>query len=490
MKIVTNESKMKYRSFHCVFLLIIVLLQSVSANVELKQKEEECYITEDGTSICGEENNNDDELLNDTTTTTNNTEEESSNCKNEHNDCQMWSDSGECTANPTYMLRSCRLSCDTCDLDGAKMNDRIKYNQRLHHVNGDETLLEDTHGKLQKYGGDDPTESAAVQQVVADMSDYMTTVVFADAKKYKDVMHSCKNRHELCAYWKTIGECESNTNFMQKQCAVACHSCHVLDFKHRCPVDETIPMALTQPDDLDNMFQRVLTLEKYGPQPLSMPNPPSNATTDIQDGDIQDGAWLVVLNNFLTPEECDRLIELGGHQGYKQSADVGQKKFDGTYDSNVNSGRTSNNAWCMGACYNDEISQRVHAKMEDVLGIPRANYEYLQVLRYEVGQFYNTHHDYIGHHVDRQPGVRTLTLYLYLNDVEEGGGTEFPTMGLEVTPRKGKAVLWPSVLNQDPNAKDIRTEHGALPVKKGIKYGANAWIHQRDFKEALDRKCV
>lgn len=57
-------------------------------------------------------------------------------------------------------------------------------------------------------------------------------------------------------------------------------------------------------------------------------------------------------------------------------------------------------------------------------------------------------------------------------------------------PKKGKAVIWPSVFDDRPNEKDIRTEHGALPVEKGIKYGANAWIHQRDFKGTLKRGCI
>jgi hypothetical protein len=56
---------------------------------------------------------------------------------------------------------------------------------------------------------------------------------------------------------------------------------------------------------------------------------------------------------------------------------------------------------------------------------------------------------------------------------------EFPNLNLVVQPKKGSALIWPSVLDEDPNKKDERTEHGALPVKKGVKYGANAWIHQR-----------
>lgn len=98
-----------------------------------------------------------------------------------------------------------------------------------------------------------------------------------------------------------------------------------------------------------------------------------------------------------------------------------------------------------------------------------------------------------------------LTLFLYLNDVEEGGGTHFPLLDITVQPKKGSALLWPSVVDEDPESKDGRTDHEvslsvllfcmpfpclvltsimalfnnsqpsqALPVIKGIKYGANA----------------
>lgn len=136
---------------------------------------------------------------------------------------------------------------------------------------------------------------------------------------------------------------------------------------------------------------------------------------------------------------------------------------------------------CEDACAEDPVAQNVVARIESVTGIPRNNSEHLQLLRYETGQFYNEHHDYIDFEKNRQQGVRLMTLYLYLNDVEEGGGTKFPVLDLEVKPKRGRALLWPSVLDHDPDNADERTDHQALPVLKGIKYGANAWIHQRDF---------
>jgi prolyl 4-hydroxylase len=82
--------------------------------------------------------------------------------------------------------------------------------------------------------------------------------------------------------------------------------------------------------------------------------------------------------------------------------------------------------------------------------------------------------DYIPKQIDRPAGVRILTFYIYLNDVEEGGGTQFPVLNLTVTPRRGRAVLWPSVLNEDPNKKDPRTVHEAMPVIRGEKYGGKS----------------
>lgn len=65
---------------------------------------------------------------------------------------------------------------------------------------------------------------------------------------------------------------------------------------------------------------------------------------------------------------------------------------------------------------------------------------------------------------------------MHRNNVEEGGETNFPRLGLSVKPRLGRAVLWPSVFDHDTLRNDIRSDHQALPVIKGVKYGANAWV--------------
>ena len=79
-------------------------------------------------------------------------------------------------------------------------------------------------------------------------------------------------------------------------------------------------------------------------------------------------------------------------------------------------------------------------------------------------------------------GVRVYTFFVYLSDVEAGGGTRFTDLGITVTPKRGRGILWPSVQTNDLNAGDMRTHHEALPVERGVKHAANLWQHLYDFK--------
>ena len=301
---------------------------------------------------------------------------------------------------------------------------------------------------------------------------------------------------------------------MKLHCAPVCQSCMHVSYEYRCPFDRDGPRALN-PGDLNSLFHRITSDEYYiqhfAPTILSSPETTAG------------GPWVVQFDNFIRPEECDSLISHGGSIGYASSVTVGTVvKFDGTREGNANNpARTSTNAWCNSdPCKNDTHTRNVFDRIENVTGIPERNSEALQLLRYQEGQFYKVHHgafmfnliaiisyldadillvnsfsrfvcsDYLEHHYDQPQGVRILTFFIYLNDVESGGETHFPKLNLTVTPKRGRAILWPSVLDEDPNAKDDRTDHEALPVLEGIKFGANAWLHQRDYEDAQSRGCT
>lgn len=82
------------------------------------------------------------------------------------------------------------------------------------------------------------------------------------------------------------------------------------------------------------------------------------------------------------------------------------------------------------------------------------------------------------------------TFFLYLNDVPEGGGTRFPRLNITVTPKAGRALVWPSVFDHDVFKADMRTEHEALPVIAGEKYASNLWLHMREFQQPLKAGCA
>ena len=63
---------------------------------------------------------------------------------------------------------------------------------------------------------------------------------------------------------------------------------------------------------------------------------------------------------------------------------------------------------------------------------------------------------------------RTHVWMTYLNDVLDGGATEFPMFGLKVKPEKGKTLIWP--------AEWTHAHLGAV-VNNGNKYIITGWMH-------------
>jgi len=96
---------------------------------------------------------------------------------------------------------------------------------------------------------------------------------------------------------------------------------------------------------------------------------------------------------------------------------------------------------------------------------------------------------YAGHQKDRQCGPRILTVFMYLNDVEAGGGTRFTDLDLTVMPKVGRVLIWPSVYDSDPMVQDPRMMHEAMAVEAGVKFGANGWIHMYDYLGPQSRGC-
>ena len=92
--------------------------------------------------------------------------------------------------------------------------------------------------------------------------------------------------------------------------------------------------------------------------------------------------------------------------------------------------------------------------------------------KYEIGEFYKAHADFFSDAefklFGEWSGQRTWTTMLYLNDVEEGGETEFKHLKLKIKPKEGTLLAWNN-LNYD-GSPNLKTIHEALPPKSGKKY--------------------
>ena len=77
-------------------------------------------------------------------------------------------------------------------------------------------------------------------------------------------------------------------------------------------------------------------------------------------------------------------------------------------------------------------------RVAEVVGLPLEQAESLQVLHYSQDQEYAPHYDAWDAATERgrrcmiKGGQRMVTCLLYLSDVEDGGGTSFPNLEMEV----------------------------------------------------------
>ena len=187
---------------------------------------------------------------------------------------------------------------------------------------------------------------------------------------------------------------------------------------------------------------------------------------------------VILLGNVLSMEECDAIV---AHCGTRYTRSTVTAEADGA--SVVHEGRTSEMAFIQRG--EAEVAERIERRLAALAHWPVDCGEPFQLQKYGITQEYRPHFDWLdpdspGHrsHLLRG-GQRLATFILYLSDVEEGGGTVFPNIGLEVFPKKGNALFFLNTnINHQP---DQQTLHGGSPVVNGTKIIANKWLRQSRF---------
>jgi prolyl 4-hydroxylase len=73
-------------------------------------------------------------------------------------------------------------------------------------------------------------------------------------------------------------------------------------------------------------------------------------------------------------------------------------------------------------------------------------------------------------------------MVIYLNDVEEGGETTFPSAGWTVAPQRGSAVYF-EYCNALGHV-DVLSVHAGSAVTRGEKWVLTKWMRERPFVAA------
>lgn len=186
---------------------------------------------------------------------------------------------------------------------------------------------------------------------------------------------------------------------------------------------------------------------------------------------------VVLLDNFMTHEECDAFCELS-----KSTLTKSTVVDDATGDSVNHEHRIS-----LGTYFTlgqNDLVKKIETRIAEVTGTPVPNGEGIQILNYAGGGEYRPHFDYFpdnagGRVHTAHGGQRIMTVIMYLNDVKAGGATILTDINLSVYPKKGSALYF-SYFNSKGQV-DPTTLHGGAPVVEGEKWIATKWIRERVY---------
>jgi len=186
-----------------------------------------------------------------------------------------------------------------------------------------------------------------------------------------------------------------------------------------------------------------------------------------------------VRDQIISPLECDYIIAKARDQ-MRPAGVVLEEKNDRS------KGRSGTSCWLRYAedCNIGAIGQRI----ADMVGLPLANAESMQVIHYGVSQEYRHHFDAYnltsakGQRAAKWGGQRLLTVLVYLNDVLAGGGTDFSKLAVTIDAKSGRMVVFHNT-REDTSVPHPNSLHAGLPVLEGEKWAFNMWFHYQPVRQ-------
>jgi prolyl 4-hydroxylase len=191
----------------------------------------------------------------------------------------------------------------------------------------------------------------------------------------------------------------------------------------------------------------------FGGDPISLPEPET----------ISDAPRIRIFRQLFTAAECEYVLK-SAEGLYKPSM-----VYNSARQLVRDPIRTSDGA-TMHWLVEDPAIHALLRRIGKATGTDPCQGEAAQVLRYQPGQEYKPHYDYLR----ASENQRIVTALVWLNEDYAGGETAFIRTGQKLRGKKGDAVVfWNSLAD---GSIDPLTEHAGLPVRRGTKLLFNRWI--------------
>ncbi|KAF8822567.1 oxidoreductase, 2OG-Fe(II) oxygenase family protein [Cardiosporidium cionae] len=123
------------------------------------------------------------------------------------------------------------------------------------------------------------------------------------------------------------------------------------------------------------------------------------------------------------------------------------------------------------------IIETIENRAAAVAHMDVSHLEPLVVVKYDKGQYFKEHHD---------GKFRPVTVLIYLNEVEEGGETQFLRLGIKVLPSCGSALTWRNC--DESGEADLNLLHEGLPPIKGVKWAVNCFFNCKPIRKESEQE--
>lgn len=217
--------------------------------------------------------------------------------------------------------------------------------------------------------------------------------------------------------------------------------------------------------------------QTISPLPLLKTWPPPNRA-QLARNPLSEEPEIYVVPNLLSPLECAWLCDAAA--AYLNPSQI--------YDSVTGTTRTdptrSSDAMYFRPGNSSPLTSRIIGNILSTVNQKGSHAEPMAILRYQYGQEYKPHYDWISqssmqHDPLRHAGQRISTALVYLNTPIDGGETIFPLLDLRIEPRQGTLLYFSSMDSFNRPAKS--TLHAGGPVREGEKWISSLWIREREI---------